>query len=132
MIDVIKCLKMYRLPIFIRNLFFNYKSPPYGYWMTQKLPQIYTANHATFQIQIRKITVQICGNFWVTQYISWGCALPPSPELEPCNRGSYRLLFKSLHPHLNFNAIQNMVSRTLWAQGYHYTGNFFQRLNGIY
>ena len=36
--------------------------------MTQKLPQIYTANHATFPIQIRKITVQICGNFWVTQY----------------------------------------------------------------
>ena len=33
-----------------------------------KLPQIYTANHATFPIQIRKITVQICGNFWVTQY----------------------------------------------------------------
>ena len=36
--------------------------------MTQKLPPIYTANHATFPIQIRKITVQICGNFWVTQY----------------------------------------------------------------
>ena len=40
----------------------------YPYWVTQKLPQIYTANHATFPIQIRKITVQICGNFWVTQY----------------------------------------------------------------
>ena len=26
-----------------------------------------TANHATFPIRIRKITVQICGNFWVTQ-----------------------------------------------------------------
>ena len=37
------------------------------YWVTQKLPQIYTAYHATFPIQIRKITVQICGNFWVTQ-----------------------------------------------------------------
>ena len=37
------------------------------YWVTQKLPQIYTANHATFPLQIRKITVQICGNFWVTQ-----------------------------------------------------------------
>ena len=37
------------------------------YWVTQKLPQIYTANHATFQILIRKITVQICGKFWVTQ-----------------------------------------------------------------
>ena len=38
------------------------------YWVTQKLLQIYTANHATFPIRIRKITVQICGNFWVTQY----------------------------------------------------------------
>ena len=38
------------------------------YWVTQKLPQIYTANHATFPIRIRKITVQICDNFWVTQY----------------------------------------------------------------
>ena len=36
--------------------------------MTQKLPQIYTANHATFPIHIRKITVQIRGNFWVNQY----------------------------------------------------------------
>ena len=34
-----------------------------NYWVTQKLPQIYTANHATFPIRIRKITVQICGNF---------------------------------------------------------------------
>ena len=39
------------------------------YWVTQKLPQIYTANHATFPI--REITVQICGNFLVTQYLSW-------------------------------------------------------------
>ena len=39
------------------------------YWVTQKLPQIYTANHATFPIQIRKIKVQVCGNFWVTQYM---------------------------------------------------------------
>ena len=38
-----------------------------GYWVTQKLPQIYTANHATFPIRISKITVQIFGNFWVTQ-----------------------------------------------------------------
>ena len=37
------------------------------YWVTQKLPKIYTANHATFPIRIRKITVQICGNFWVPQ-----------------------------------------------------------------
>ena len=29
---------------------------------------IFTANHTTFHIQICKITVQICGNFWVTQY----------------------------------------------------------------
>ena len=28
------------------------------YWVTQKLPQIYTANHATFPIRIRKITVR--------------------------------------------------------------------------
>ena len=40
-----------------------------AYWVTQQLPQIYTANHATFPIQICKITVQICGNFWVTQYV---------------------------------------------------------------
>ena len=40
-----------------------------NYWVTQKLLQIYTANHATFPIRIRKITVQICGNFLVTQYI---------------------------------------------------------------
>ena len=39
------------------------------YWVTQKLPQIYTAYHATFPIQLRKITVYICGNFWVSQYI---------------------------------------------------------------
>ena len=39
------------------------------YWVTQKLPQIYTATHATFPIWIRKI--QICGNFRVTQYFRW-------------------------------------------------------------
>ena len=38
------------------------------YWVPHKLPQKYTANHATFPIQIHKITVQICGNFWGTQY----------------------------------------------------------------
>ena len=37
--------------------------------MTQKLPQIYTAKQATFPIRVRKITVQICGNFWVTQQV---------------------------------------------------------------
>ena len=39
-----------------------------SYRVTQKLPQLYTANYATFPLQIRKITVQIGGNFWVTQY----------------------------------------------------------------
>ena len=29
-----------------------------------------TANHTTFPIRIRKIKTQICGNFWVTQYIN--------------------------------------------------------------
>ena len=38
------------------------------YWVPQKLPQIYPENHATFPTRIRKITVQICRNFWVTQY----------------------------------------------------------------
>ena len=46
---------------------FLYKALFSTYWMTQKLPQIHTANHATFPIQIRKITVQIFGIFWVTQ-----------------------------------------------------------------
>ena len=32
--------------------------PKLWYWVTQKLPQIYTANHATFQIRIRKIAIQ--------------------------------------------------------------------------
>ena len=40
------------------------------YWVTQKLPQMYTDNNATFPIRIRKITVHICGNFWVTQYMT--------------------------------------------------------------
>ena len=39
------------------------------YRVAHKLPQIYTANHATFPIQIHKITVQISCNFWGTQYI---------------------------------------------------------------
>ena len=43
------------------------------YWVTQKLPQIYTANHTTFPILIRKITVQICGNFWVTEQVIKDC-----------------------------------------------------------
>ena len=41
-------------------------------FLTQKLLQIYTANHATLPIQIRKSTVQIFGNFWVTQYLERG------------------------------------------------------------
>ena len=36
-----------------------------SYWVTQKLSQIYTANHATFTRQIRKVTVKSCGNFLV-------------------------------------------------------------------
>ena len=43
-------------------------SPFKSYWVTQKLPHIYTSNHANFPIRIRKIPLQICGNFWVTQY----------------------------------------------------------------
>ena len=43
---------------------------PDTYSVTQKLPHTYTTNHATFPISIRKITVQICGNFWVTRYVS--------------------------------------------------------------
>ena len=39
----------------------------YMSFVTQKLPQICTGNHATFPIRIRIITVQICGNLWVTQ-----------------------------------------------------------------
>ena len=31
--------------------------------------QIYTENPATFPTQIDKNTVQICGNFWATQYM---------------------------------------------------------------
>ena len=47
----------------------NHIIEPGLYWVVHKLTQIHTANPATFQIQIRKITVQICGNFWVTQYV---------------------------------------------------------------
>ena len=54
-------------PIFVH--FENIHKIMDTYWLTQKLPPIYTANHATFPIRIRKITVQICGNFWVTQYL---------------------------------------------------------------
>ena len=32
-----------------------------------EVTEIYTANHATFPKQIRKITVQICCKFWVKQ-----------------------------------------------------------------
>ena len=48
------------------------------YWVTQKLPQIYTANHATFPIRIRKTTVQIFGNIWATKYIPTPYTKPPS------------------------------------------------------
>ena len=33
---------------------------------------MYTENHATVPIQIHTITVQICGNFWGTQYMFEG------------------------------------------------------------
>ena len=51
-----------------------------SYRELHKLPQIYIANHATFRIQMYAITVQICGNFWGTQYSSQhtlkpGCAI---------------------------------------------------------
>ena len=72
------------------------------YWVTQKLPQIYTANHATFQIQIRKITAQICGNIWVTQYIAFyiffeplrvGCwCLDPETAISTAKTGGLQLL----------------------------------------
>ena len=47
------------------------------YWLVHKLPQIYTANQATFPIQMRKISVQICGNFRVTQEF-----MPATPCVE--------------------------------------------------
>ena len=40
------------------------------YWAFHILPQIYTENHATVPIQIDEVTVQVCGNFWGTQYLS--------------------------------------------------------------
>ena len=40
------------------------------YYVFHILPQIYTANHATFPIQMYAITVYIFGNFWGTQYCS--------------------------------------------------------------
>ena len=42
-----------------------------------KVLQIYTANHVTFPIQLRKITVRICGNFWVIQYVTTMAVLLP-------------------------------------------------------
>ena len=62
--------------------------------MPQKLPQIYTENHATFPIPIRKITVQICGNFWVTQCYMSKKELP--------------ILYRKLH----YNNIGNCFLRT--------------------
>ena len=58
----------YAVSLFSQSMLLSHLIVTY-YWVTQKLPQIYTANHATFAIRIRKITVQICGNFLVTQYI---------------------------------------------------------------
>ena len=71
---------MLSIPLSARNTKSGYKSRDISdslmdqstdsyiiYWVTQKIPQIYTAYHATFPKQIRKITVQVCGNFWVNQ-----------------------------------------------------------------
>ena len=40
-----------------------------------KFPQICTANHATFPIQMNAIIVYICSNFWGTQYMVPWCVL---------------------------------------------------------
>ena len=64
------------------------------YWMVHKLSQIYTANHATFLIQISKIAVQFCGNFWVTHYyasVSQSCPYVLDVQLRPVH-----LLFECL------------------------------------
>jgi len=61
--------RSYALNCFIRKLKFFFNNILLEYWVTQKLPQIHTANPTTFPIRIRKITVQICGNFWVTEYM---------------------------------------------------------------
>ena len=42
------------------------------------LPQIYTANLATFPIHMYAITVQVCGNFGGTQYL-------PHVQTQPCS-----------------------------------------------
>ena len=39
-----------------------------NYWGVHIFAQLYTENHATIPKQIHELTVQICGNFWVTQY----------------------------------------------------------------
>jgi len=44
------------------------KNVEIAYAVTQKLPQIYTANHATFPIWIRKNSEHICGILWATQF----------------------------------------------------------------
>ena len=41
---------------------------------------IYTANHAAFPIRIGKITVKICGNFWVTKYFKHIFTIPTLPS----------------------------------------------------
>ena len=50
-------------PFFEILLGISVNDPQHGtsmYWVTQKLPQIFAANHANFPIKIRKITVRIC------------------------------------------------------------------------
>ena len=74
------------------------------YWV--KLPQIYTENHATFPIQIRKITVQICGNFWVTQaWIKYGSEMLLTLEF------SFGILL--VHPYsFQLNRLRSMKKAT--------------------
>ena len=50
---------------------------------------IYTANYATFPLQRRKITVQICGNFRVIQYVVASTrviSIPLIPDSSPWSR----------------------------------------------
>ena len=51
-------------------------------WYLLVDPEVTENICATFPIQIRKITVQICGNFWVTQYIKLDCGIGWSLDLD--------------------------------------------------
>ena len=43
----------------------------YIYWVTKKLPQICTVILCICIGKVAWFAVYICGNFWVTQYVSW-------------------------------------------------------------